>query len=182
MLVYVHFYLLIPLSVLSFLSPKDLWKIPGKRWWLERETSDTVSLPSEMLWIWRGQYFSGFKEPLLRGKTSICLSRGNDLLSRSARTQGQGWAQAALLHGLNSGHMTEWLCTLGLVLCRAGVGESEELREGSLDEAVPGQSQFPAGAGAGDGVHTLRIGKGIGFLSNGLGKHGRCGTQRHSQP
>lgn len=61
MLMCVHVYLIIPFFVLSFLSPKDLWEIPGRRWWLGRETSDTVSLPSELLWSQRGQYFPGFK-------------------------------------------------------------------------------------------------------------------------
>lgn len=40
------------------------------------------------------------------------------------------------------------------------------------------------GQEAGDGSQTLRIriGKGMAFLFNRLGKHGRLGTQRHPSP
>lgn len=87
----VHFYPVIPLSVLSFLPPKGLWKIPGRRWWLGRETSDTESLPSELLWSQRGQYFPCFKS-LSREKNIHLLVRSNDLCPGSVRTRRQGWA------------------------------------------------------------------------------------------
>lgn len=66
--------------VLSSLSPKDLWKIPERRWWLGRRTSDMGLFALRVALEPEGQHFPGSKSLsweesinlLVRGKMAIC--------------------------------------------------------------------------------------------------------------